>query len=148
MVNIFDKKYNAILHPYNLESLNHLALFIKDKKRDLDFENLKLITLNVLEYLIDNDIIYILDPNWMKNKEYTQSKLSKESIINIANEKWSHNISDEEFYDLFWFRFQDWYTTKLVEKGLTYYSFDWNEFINEKIGNLEQWIKENRPKES
>tara|TARA_R110000868_G_C10905294_1_gene764578 strand:+ start:398 stop:712 length:315 start_codon:yes stop_codon:yes gene_type:complete len=96
---------------------------------------------------MNNDIIYVLDSNWMENKEYNKTDLSNQSIISIINEKWLPNISDEEFYNLVWFKFQDWYTTKLSKKGLTYYSINWNEFINEKIGDLEQWIQHNKPKE-
>tara|TARA_R110000868_G_C10905294_1_gene764577 strand:+ start:238 stop:405 length:168 start_codon:yes stop_codon:yes gene_type:complete len=38
---VFDVKYNAILHPFNLESVEQLAVFIKEKSDNLTFNELK-----------------------------------------------------------------------------------------------------------
>ncbi len=39
---------------------------------------------------------------------------------------------------------QKWYIKKLENLGLTH-TTDWEWFVENKIGNLEDWIKKNRP---
>lgn len=144
-LDIFSEKYNSILHPFHLENLDQLSVFIKNKNNHLPFKELKKETLEIISFLLENDIVYALEQNWMGNKEFKKTKLSNKDIIDKINNNWREDTSWEEFYFMLWFKFQDWYTTKLSAKGLTYYSVDWNKFINDKIGNLEQWIQDNKP---
>ena len=52
---------------------------------------------------------------------------------------------DPNFYGMVTFGSKKWYVNKLEEQGLTD-TTDWETFVKNKIGDLEQWIEENRPK--
>jgi N-dimethylarginine dimethylaminohydrolase len=145
-INIFEEEYNIALNPFALEGLWDLKSFFKDKIKYLKFNELKYLTIETLSFLLTNDLIYILEPNWMENKEFNKINISDDEIINKIKNNWTENISDDELYNLVWFKFQDWYRESLESKGLTVYTIKWNEFINEKIGDLEKWIEEHKPK--
>lgn len=145
-IDIFSKKYNSILHPFHLESLNHLSGFIKSTDNSLSFIEMKKNTLEVLNFLLENNIVYVLEKDFMMNKEFRKIKLSNEEIINEINNNWFEDISWEDFYFMLWFRFQDWYKDRLIAEGLVNKPMKWNDFVKNNIGDLEQWIEENRPK--
>jgi hypothetical protein len=145
-LDIFSKKYNSILHPFHLENLDQLSVFIKNKNSDLPFKELKKKTLEVLNFLLENDIVYVLEKDFMQNKEFIKSKLSNKYIIDEITNNWHEDTSWEDFYFMLWFKFQDWYRDKLVNMGLENKPIDWNEFICNNIGNFEKWIKKNKPK--
>ncbi len=63
-INIFEKN-NVILNPFGIESLYHLATFIKDKNNDINYYELKDILLDIFQYLINNDIVFVLKPNYI-----------------------------------------------------------------------------------
>jgi len=88
----------------------------------------------------------VLENNWMKNKELNKIKLSNNDLIKNIKEKMSSSKSMDEFYDFYWIKYQNWYREGLENKGLNVYTIKWNEFINERIGDLEKWIEENKPK--
>jgi|GEM_PF-4678260 hypothetical protein len=145
-INVFSTKYNGVFHPFGIESLYHLAVYIREKNIDIELDDLNTLTLEVFQYLINNNIIYVLENNWMKNKELNKIKLSNNDLIKNIKEKMSSSKSMDEFYDFYWIKYQNWYREGLENKGLNVYTIKWNEFINERIGDLEKWIEENKPK--
>lgn len=147
-IDIYSEKYNSILHPFHLENLDQLSGFIESKNNDLTFNEIKKITLEVFSFLLENNIIYILEQDFMTNKEFRKTKLSNKEIIDKINNNWFEDTSWEDFYFMSWFRFEDWYRDKLLDIGLENKPIDWNEFINKNIGNFKKWLEKNRPKKN
>ncbi len=145
-IDVFSKKYSLILNPYSLESFEQLTIFLSEKDKTITFKKLKNNSIDVFSFLLENKIIYVLESDWMRKKGYKNTKLNNEEIIKTLKEKWNIDTSFEVLYNLFWFKYQDWYTESFVQKGLTIYTTNWNLFLNEKIGDLDKWIEENKPK--
>tara|TARA_R100001377_G_C3142603_1_gene93263 strand:+ start:199 stop:648 length:450 start_codon:yes stop_codon:yes gene_type:complete len=143
---IFKNIYIDILHPFHLENLWQLVKYVENKTNNLKPNELKEITLKILTFLLNEKLIYILENNFMYNKDFKRTHLSNTLIMQSINEKWTSSISDDDLYNLAWFKFEDWYINKLSEKGLNIYTMDWNKFLEDNIGDLEQWINHNRPK--
>lgn len=142
-INLFNTKNISLLNPYAIESLYHLGVFIKDKNLNLELNRLKDLTLEAFTYLIENNIVYVLERNCMGNKEFNKLKLSKNNIIRAAKEKLLSLENFDELYDFFWFKYQDWYRLGLENNGLSY-TVNWNKFIEDNIGDLRQWIDKNK----
>lgn len=145
-LDIYSNKYNSIFHPFHLESLYHLSQFIENVDYHLSFEERKKIVLEILNFLLENNIIYVLKEDFMQNKENKKKILSDKEIISKINDIWREDTPWEDLYFMLWFRFQNWYRDKLVSIGLENKPIDWNEFINNNIGDLEKWIMENKTK--
>lgn len=101
---------------------------------------------NVLKWvrkLLEKNVLYAGEFN--REKKFEKWNLPVNQIILKINSEWGENIDFPEFYNLVWFSYQKWYLEKLKDLGYNE-SIDWNWFVKNKIGNLEQWIEENRPK--
>ena len=58
---------------------------------------------------------------------------------------WFEGAKFPDLYGMVIFGTQKWYTEALEKKGMTN-TTNWKLFVKNKIGNLEQWIEDNRPK--
>lgn len=75
-------------------------------------------TLESLQYLMNNDIIYVLDSNWMENKEYNKTDLSNQSIISIINENGYPTYLMKNFIIWFGSNFKIGIRLNYLKKGL------------------------------
>ncbi len=144
-MDLFSKTYNHIFHPFGLESLYHLSTFIKEKNKVKDVEKIKLLTLQSVSFLIEKDIISILEYDCTHSKSLKKIESNHKKTIEIIKNKLNDIEKLDELYDFFWFKFKDWYVKGLENLGVSMYTLDWPTFVEEKIGDLEQWIEENKP---
>lgn len=98
--------------------------------------------LNTVSELLSNKIIYIGN---IENKKIKRWSLSNEDILKKIDVLWHERTDFEEFYDMVWFGYENWYIEKLEQIGLSN-NIDWKIFVETKIGDLEKWIEQNKPK--
>lgn len=143
-INIFDKKNILLFEPENgvemiyyiLDNINHYNNFTtKEARRD---------GLTAINKLFELDLIEIF--HWGEYESELENKeLSIFQKMMYLQELWFVGADFGDFAGMPMFKFKDWYINKLKEFGLEEYN-DWTKFVNEKIGNLENWILENKPK--
>ncbi|MBO0324184.1 hypothetical protein J0X14_17880 [Muricauda sp. CAU 1633] len=101
--------------------------------------------LDVLNKLFELDLIEIF--SWGKHHDLLNNlNLTKNQTIKLIDNIWFVGADFEDFLNMPMFRHKDWYLKALDNEGLTS-TTNWKTFVNEKIGDLEQWIEKNRPKE-
>lgn len=100
--------------------------------------------LKAISILLEQKIIFV--GNWSDNKEFIIWELSNSEILLQIDLLWKKDIKFHEFYNLVWFGYQKWYIDGLNNKGFGKEKISWNIFIEERLGNLELWIEENKPK--
>jgi hypothetical protein len=98
----------------------------------------------VIDQLFKLDLIYVFhwgkNHNEMKNKKYTIVE-----TLNHINTMWFEKAYYPDYYGMIMFGHKKWYTDKLENLGLTE-TTNWEQFVKNKIGDLEKWIEENKPK--
>lgn len=97
--------------------------------------------LNDIFELLNDKIIYV---SKIQNKDFDRLNFSNDEIINKIDSLWSEKTKFQEFYDMILFGYEKWYINKLKDLGIED-SIDWERFVNDKIGDLEKWIKKNKP---
>ncbi|WP_299066126.1 hypothetical protein [uncultured Polaribacter sp.] len=138
-INIFENKYSFAIIPEIVEYLPHL--FHIEKHEDTSI--LKERTLNILKKVLELDILKVSE--WIAKPELNDKFLTTNEIIKYIDEIWFENAQFPDFYAMVIFESTDWYKSKMNKLGLTP-TTNWDLFVKNKIGNLEKWIKENKPK--
>ncbi|MBE7696405.1 hypothetical protein [Tenacibaculum finnmarkense] len=139
-INIFEEKYSFAVTSEIVEYLPHL-FYIEDHE---DQSILKNRTLHILKKVLDLDILEVIE--WIAKPELENKNLTTDEIIKHIDEIWFEGAEFPDFYAMVEFGSTKWYKSKLNELGLTHDITDWDLFVRNKIGDLEKWIKENRPK--
>jgi len=141
-------KYLNLYCPLHTEHLWDFIAEVLDKK-NIPYEgskkkNLKNEVLEIISKLLDYNLIYIGN-EWLDQSTIKKWKLSNEEIIKKIDDIWFESAEYPDFFNMIWFGFEDWYKNKIKILGMTD-TTNWETFVNYKIGDLEQWIEENRPK--
>ena len=102
------------------------------------------IVLSVLKHLLELDIIYIY--SWYNQPELKGKRMTIDEIIKKIDNLWFENAIFPDFYNMVMFGSKKWYIEALRKLGMTH-TTNWEAFVKETIGDLEQWIEENRPKD-
>lgn len=79
------------------------------------------------------------------DKKLKRWDLSIDKIIDKISANWKEDIDFPGFYNIVWFGYEDWYINALKKEGYND-ELDWKWFLDNKIGEIEVWVKENRPK--
>lgn len=141
-INIFDKKYLDLLAPNGIEYIWGVYMHLGISDSEASKPKNKKLVLNVIESLMNYSIIYVKE--WYQKLELNSKRLTIEETIHYLDEIWNEKAEYPDFYNMVYFASPDWYIDKTRELGLNM-TTDWKTFVNEKIGDLEKWIQENRP---
>lgn len=96
--------------------------------------------LQVLSRLFEMDLIEVFSfGNYQKKLK--NRRLSNNEIINHLRKVWFVGADFNDFLGMPMFKYKDWYLNALKEEGFSDKT-DWRRFVDECIGDLEQWIKE------
>lgn len=98
--------------------------------------------LNSIKIMLLQNVIYV--GKYDENKKFETWNTPVEEIISKLDKIWTENMQFSEFYDMVWFGYKKWYLERLVKESYES-TMDWKWFIENKIGNIERWIEENKP---
>lgn len=146
-INLFNKKYiNLFCYGGDgIEFFQSIMFSLGYSYKELSSLKVKKDTLYVIEELLKLKLIEVFlwgeKHSEMKDKEY-----SIEEILKYINSIWFDEADYPDFYGMVMFKHKEWYTHKLEKLGMTH-TTDWKWFVENKIGNLEKWIQENKPNE-
>src|SRR5690606_40910780 len=101
--------------------------------------------LSTLKILLELDVIYIF--KWFNNPELNEKTMSIDEILSTIDRLWFKGAEYPDIYGIVMFGPQKWYIDNLRKMGLSD-TTDWKWFVNNKIGDLEKWIKTNAPKKT
>lgn len=125
----------------DFEYLSNLKSIVKEYYPVLSEKKLKEKTLEFIKILLEKKLLDIYT-----SKFNTKWNLSVEESIDKIDAIWKENASYTELISLIYFTRQKWFYQKLKSSGYDFMT-DWKKFVEEKIGDLEKWIEENRPKD-
>jgi len=140
---LFTTKNSGILCPHAFEFVSFLLGFLGFSEEEYDTPEARNEVLTTLHLLLELDVLAV--QTWFAKPELDEKSLSVDEMIKFIDEIWFRGARFPDFYDMVLFTSTDWYEQKLRELGLTY-TTDWHFFLDNVIGDLEKWIKENRPK--
>lgn len=144
-VNIFDERYLDFLCPFYTENLHTIISWVKmNNNKDLSSIEIKFIVLSILDYLLKNKILFV-EFGISEGVEFNLSNLNKNEVLKFIDDKWGDEYSFDILYTLAWFKFEDWYRDGLIKIGLNEMR-DWKTFVKSEVGDLGNWIEENKPK--
>lgn len=138
-INIFEEKYSFAVTPQIVEYLFDLFYIEKHEHKSI----LKKRTLHILKKVFELDILKVSE--WLAKPELNNVVLTIDEIIKNIDEIWFEKAEFPDFYAMVIFESTNWYKSKMNKLGLTP-TTNWDWFVKNKIGNLEKWIKENKPK--
>jgi hypothetical protein len=101
--------------------------------------------LNVIRILAELGILIVYE--WYTMPELNNIKLSTKDMLMHLDKVWFKEAKEADFYNMVIFGSPNWYLEKTKDMGLTI-TTDWKIFVKKRIGDLEDWIEKNRPKES
>jgi len=142
--NIFSSKNLILFSPFSIECLWHIIAKIKDNRPNISFNDLKSQTLEIIEYFLNYKLFFLIE-KITDDKKFIRSNKSDKEIIEYIEKSWNEDTEFIDLYILAWFRYESWYRDGLVSLGLTP-TTNWEDFVSNNIGNLEKWIKKNKPK--
>ena len=128
--------------PHSFEYIHMLLNQLKYTSKEYDKKSVREDAIDALKLLFEIEILSIYQ--WVNNSELNKTKLSKLEILSKIESLWLTRSRQDDFYDIVIFGSQEWYIEELKDLGLTH-TTDWKWFVENKIGNLEDWIKKNRP---
>ncbi|MEW2922282.1 hypothetical protein AB1A65_12485 [Muricauda sp. ANG21] len=92
------------------------------------------------------DIIHVI--HWGEHHDLIKKlNLDVKQTTIFIKEVWPENMEYPDYFGFISLGYKSWYMKKMDELGYVQFNTDWKTFVKEKIGNLEQWIEQNRPKE-
>lgn len=101
--------------------------------------------LETIKKLLNLKLIEIF--SWGKyNNEFKDEEFSTDEIIMHLRTVWFEGADFSDFISMPMFKYKDWYVQAQENAGLTH-TTNWKWFVKSKIGDLEQWIEEHRPKD-
>lgn len=140
---LFKEEYIDLFSPFCFEYLHELIGLLGYYIDDYDKSETRENVLETLQILFDFEILEVCD--WIQEPKLNGQNLTNREILNHIDRMWLKNTKYSDFYNLLIFSTQNWYTDKLVNLGLTH-TANWKFFVKEKIGNLEKWLDEKKPK--
>lgn len=143
---LFKEDYVELFMPDGVEYistiLENLGYTYKNENSSLAKEN----GMQVIEELFRLDLIEVF--HWGKSHEKLKDLIFTESeTISQINHLWYKGAQGPDFYSMPMFKYKNWYLKALEREGLTNTTY-WRTFVNEKIGDLETWIKVQKQKQS
>ncbi|MDC6363514.1 MULTISPECIES: hypothetical protein [Flavobacteriaceae] len=141
---LFDSTNIEIFMPEGVEFISSILSGLGYNYLDESTESARQHGLETIEKLLDLDLIEVY--HWGEYDKSLRGKvIPKFKTMKYIAELWHNGAKMPDFYGMPMFKFKDWYIEALKNKGFTS-STNWRTFVRERIGNLETWIEENRPK--
>ncbi len=107
------------INPYTIEDKNKVLMWVKK--------------------LLENKILYAGE--YDDKKRFITWDISINEIIDKINNIWLEDMEFSKFYDIVWFKYQEWYIKELEKIGYND-RVDWNTFVESKFNmNVEGWVK-------
>lgn len=143
-INIFDKSSIGLFSPYSgIESIDSILREIGHSK-DFTTKKARREGLLVLNELFDLELIDVF--HWGSyEKELKDIELPNSIKMILIQELWFIGADFVDLTNTPMFKYKDWYITKLEKLGMSH-TTDWENFVKNKIGSIEKWIMENKPK--
>ncbi|MBO0324181.1 hypothetical protein J0X14_17865 [Muricauda sp. CAU 1633] len=140
---LFDPKHIDIFIPDNIEFISFILTSLGYGNTNESSEEAREHGLDTIEKLLELELIEVF--SW----GHYEDKLKGKEIPLIKKmrymaELWPKGAKRGDFYEMPMFKYKDWYLEALERDAK---DFDTYEDFFKKIGNLEQWIEQNRPKE-
>ncbi len=142
---LFDKKDKDLFHPEGIELISTILFALGYTYDNISSKEAREEGIALLKLLLDLDLIEVF--HWGKlNEKLKDTSLSKKEILKHIEELWFKGANIQDFYGMIIFKYKDWYINALKREGLRFRGMNWKTFVKNKIGDLERWIEENRPK--
>jgi len=141
--NLSKKNYIDLLDPYSTECFWHIVSKIKDHDKKIEFSELKLSALHILEYMLENKIVFIIE-KITQDKRIIRDKRTTNEVLKYIDKSWNEETEFIDLYNLAWLGFENWYKNDLIKIGLKE-TINWKHFVKNNIGDLMNWINENKP---
>lgn len=129
--------------PYRIELLfdffGKFKVSTQDNNYDRESKNK---ILNAVSILLEQKIIFA--GKWIDVNNFEKWDMTIPKIVLQIDNLWKNNTEFPDFYNMVWFGYQSWYIEGLNRLGFER-TRNWETFVREKIGDLEQWIEENKP---
>ena len=145
-INIFDKEYIQLFVYGNdgIETFDRIMFSLGYTYDNISTNEARESALHAIKQMLNYDLIRI--HHWGEDNNYFKTQnLSNREILLVLRAKWKMGLDIPDFYGLVIFNLSDWYIIALEEEGMTH-TTDWRLFVENKIGDLKQWIEEKRPK--
>lgn len=143
-MNVFDFRYvNLFLPDDGVEFIHSIIESLGYGIRDYKSSEVREETLEAISQLLELKMLEVY--RWEANQEEPNDrKLSDKEILNKVEQQWFIGADYVDFLGMVMFGHPSWYVDKLNELGFTP-TTDWKWFVKHKIGDLEKWIKDNKP---
>jgi len=129
--------------PHSIELLFDLFYKFNIKTNESYNKKSKQLVLNAIKVLLSQNIIML--GSFDDGENFIEWNIKKEDVLKKIDRKWKIDAEFPDFYNIVWIKYQDWYVYKLKDMGFKS-TTNWSSFIENEIGDLEQWIKDNKPK--
>ncbi|MDG1571953.1 hypothetical protein OZ410_06465 [Robiginitalea sp. M366] len=84
--------------------------------------------------------------SWYEKSEFSKENPEIDEIINRIDGIWFKGAKYPDFFNMVLFDVPDWYINTLKDLGMSD-TTNWKNFVETHIGDLEQWIKKNKPRD-
>lgn len=140
-------KYIDLYCPLNAEHLWDFIAAVLDEKNEKYSarKETKKEVLKIIAKQLKFKLLYAGN-NWRNQSAIERWDLTNDEVMKKIDEIWFENAKYPDFFNMVWFRYEDWYKNKIEELGMTQ-TTNWKDFVKNKIGDLEQWIEDNKPKD-
>ncbi|RXG31858.1 hypothetical protein [Leeuwenhoekiella marinoflava] len=140
---LFQPHNMNLLCPHSFEYLHELLGMLGYSSKQYHLQEAREKVFDTLEILFDLEILNIYD--WVKKPDLNNKKIPVKKILQEIDTLWDINSEFDHFYDFLIFGNENWYVEQLIKLGLTH-TTNWLLFVKYEIGDLENWIEENRPR--
>ena len=101
--------------------------------------------LNTIRQLFELDLIEVF--SWGKHQNlFSNLDFTAQQKMKLIENIWFVGADFSDFVEMVMFKHKDWYLKELVNEGLQTTGVNWKTFVDDRIGDLENWINQNRPK--
>ena len=139
---LFQQKNIDLFHPEGVEFIYSILQNLG--YRDFTSKQARIHGLQVIRQLFEMDLIAVF--HWGEHHNLLSNLgLNKDQTIQLIDNIWFPSADYSDFLGMPMFGHKEWYLEALKRAGLTS-TTDWKTFVKDKIDDLEQWIEENRPK--
>ncbi|MBD3862761.1 hypothetical protein [Olleya marilimosa] len=128
--------------PYTIELLFDFFNEFNIKTNEKYTQQIKDKVLDTILEMLNNKVIFVSEKN--KNGFVIWDE-PKEIIVERINNMWSENTNFQDFYNMVWFGYENWYIEALKKEGFEQEKIVWTNFIEKDIGDLQKWIEANKP---
>jgi len=147
-VNIFQEKYvNLFSHyGYGINSISDILFSLGYDNKNLNCKSAKINGMNTIEQLLKHDLIYVT--HWGKYHDILKVlDLDLKQTLTSIDTMWFVGAEYIDFFEMPSFDYTKRYFTKLKEIGIDQKT-NWEWFSKDFVANLEQWIENNKPKDT